>query len=567
MTEATRSLTLDPGNASAHRFLADTYATQPRTEIAQVSELLQAQLLQNININPVQPSLAETRLTFANAGLLGGGFNEFSPVFERNQVRLDLSGVVGNNQTYGNEAVVSAIYDGLSLSAGQFHYQTNGFRQNNDLTHDIYNVFAQAAISPTFNVQAELRSRRTESGDLRLNFDPHSFSPDWDRDLDQDTARIGARYSPAPGNDVIASVIYSNRNDKITDTSLGDFFSSFSDNRAEQSGVQGEAQWILSRERYNVRSGIGAYNIDARIRLSSESEGFFPSRTRADQTIEQYSGYVYGDVVLPADVTWTLGVSYDSYKEADTEFDLIAPKLGVQWAMTDALRLRAAAVRTLKPALLANQTIQPTQVAGFNQFFDDTNGTKSWLYGVGIDARLAKRLYSGIEASYRDLDESSLVDGISQSATAEESGARAYLNWAPHPDWAFSAELLYDRYQRNGSDLDVPNDVTTYAAPLAVRYFSPTGIFAGAGVSFVHQDVERPSGSPSPEGNDTFYVLDAGVGYRFPHRRGLVSVGMQNVFDRDFNYQDDNYRKTGNDPALSPYIPDRTIIGRLTVNF
>ncbi len=218
VTEATRSLTLDPGNASAHRFLADTYATQPRTEIAQVSELLQAQLLQNININPVQPSLAETRLNFATAGLLGGGFNEFSPVFERNQVRLDLSGVVGNNQTYGNEAVVSAIYDGLSLSAGQFHYQTNGFRQNNDLSHDIYNVFAQAAISPTFNVQAELRSRRTESGDLRLNFDPRSFSPDRDRDLDQDTARIGARYSPAPGNDVIASVIYSNRNDKLTNT-------------------------------------------------------------------------------------------------------------------------------------------------------------------------------------------------------------------------------------------------------------------------------------------------------------------------------------------------------------
>ncbi len=109
--------------------------------------------------------------------------------------------------------------------------------------------------------------------------------------------------------------------------------------------------------------------------------------------------------------------------------------------------------------------------------------------------------------------------------------------------------------------------MSTYAAPLSVRYFSPSGIFAGAGVSFVYQDVKQRSGSPFPEGDDTFYILDAGVGYRFPHRRGLISVGVQNVLDHDFNYQDDSYRKTGNDPALSPYIPDRTIIGRLTLNF
>ncbi len=60
INEATKSLSYDPANAGAHRFLSDVYATQPRREIARVSELLQAQLLQDININPVQPSLSET---------------------------------------------------------------------------------------------------------------------------------------------------------------------------------------------------------------------------------------------------------------------------------------------------------------------------------------------------------------------------------------------------------------------------------------------------------------------------------------------------------------------------
>ena len=61
------SLTLDPGNSSAHRFLSDAYIGVPRREIARVSELLQAQMLQDININPVQPSLAETNLSLAGA--------------------------------------------------------------------------------------------------------------------------------------------------------------------------------------------------------------------------------------------------------------------------------------------------------------------------------------------------------------------------------------------------------------------------------------------------------------------------------------------------------------------
>ena len=92
INEATKSLSLDPANAGAHRFLSDVYATQPRREIARVSELLQAQLLQDININPVQPSLSETNLgIITGGGPARPGFNEFTPLFERNQAQLNVS--------------------------------------------------------------------------------------------------------------------------------------------------------------------------------------------------------------------------------------------------------------------------------------------------------------------------------------------------------------------------------------------------------------------------------------------------------------------------------------------
>ena len=181
-----------------------------------MSELLQSQLLQDININPVQPTLSESGFNvISSGGPARPGFNEFTPLFERNQAQLNTTGVIGNNSTRGGETVLSGIYDKLSLSAGQYLYKSNGFRKNFDLRDDISDLFAQAAVTPELNVQAEFRRRRVETGDLGLFFDPLlRRKPGFERDLDQDTGRFGARYSPTPQSDIIYSFIYSKRHEK-----------------------------------------------------------------------------------------------------------------------------------------------------------------------------------------------------------------------------------------------------------------------------------------------------------------------------------------------------------------
>jgi len=76
LVEGWKSVNTDPGNYSAHRFLADSYAALPRHEIARVSELLRSQLLQPINITPVQPQLAESNLKILEgAGPSAPSFN------------------------------------------------------------------------------------------------------------------------------------------------------------------------------------------------------------------------------------------------------------------------------------------------------------------------------------------------------------------------------------------------------------------------------------------------------------------------------------------------------------
>jgi outer membrane receptor protein involved in Fe transport len=73
--------------------------------------------------------------------------------------------------------------------------------------------------------------------------------------------------------------------------------------------------------------------------------------------------------------------------------------------------------------------------------------------------------------------------------------------------------------------------------------------------------------STKAQGKDDFVVVDVAVGYRLPNRLGIVSLGIKNLFDEDFRYQDDTYREFSDEPATGPYFPERTIAGQVTLNF
>lgn len=571
LREATRSLAADPGNASAHRFLSDIYGGVRRREIARVSELLQAQLLQHVNINPVQPSLSETSLNVATGGPADPGFNEFTPLFERNRVQLNAAGVVGDEDTLGGEAVVSALHDWFSVSVGTFGYTTDGFRSNFDLEHEIHNVFAQAALTPELNLQLEFRHRESEEGDLRQDFDPDDFSRGRERTLDQDIARLGLRYSPTASNDFLFSAIGSRRDERIEDSSLFGPFLIDSDSRVDDDAYQIEGQHLFRTRRLNTTTGLAHADVDRELDIALDLDGRpFPD-FRLPTEISHTRGYGYLNLNLPDPVTWTVGLSVDDYEEGDLKVGKVNPKLGVQWQLTDDVLLRAALFRTVKPALVSNRTIEPTQVAGFNQFFDDINGTAAWRYGVGLDWQLTREVHAGVEASWRELDEPLVLGDNFRYESREEQLYRTYVGWTPLPWLAVHAELAYDRYEsESGIATDfnnLPEEVETLSLPLALRFFLPNGFFAGLGATYVHQEVDRSSLSSRAEGSDDFIVADASIGYRLPGRRGILSLEVRNLFDEGFQFQDDSYREFRDEPSVGPYIPERQIRLRFAVNF
>jgi outer membrane receptor protein involved in Fe transport len=262
----------------------------------------------------------------------------------------------------------------------------------------------------------------------------------------------------------------------------------------------------------------------------------------------------------------TLGLSADDYNQASIDREKINPKIGLQWNLTDRIRLRAAAFRTVKPMSVANRSIQPTQVAGFDQFFDEVDGTVAWRYGLGLDARITPNLLAGIEISARDL--------TVPTSTASNLGSdwrenlyRTYVYWTPRRDLAVSSDLQVDFFESDVAG-SIVRQVETWSLPFSVFYFHPSGFFAGTSLQLVYQKVDSSPESAFPPGSSDFAVVDAVVGYRFPHRYGMISLDATNLFDTDFKFQDNSFLVPPTERAIiSPFIPERRVLARFTLNF
>jgi hypothetical protein len=230
----------------------------------------------------------------------------------------------------------------------------------------------------------------------------------------------------------------------------------------------------------------------------------------------------------------------------------------------------------VKQALVANRTLDPTQVGTFDQFFDEANATQYQRYGLGLNWQAFRDLTIGAEATWRDLQEPNINAEATAAVLLHDDAREAlhqfYLYWTALDRVAVRAAAVYDDYNKVSDDFSIfagstlPLQVSTFSVPISASYFDPSGVFAYAGGSYVNQNVERLAELPN-QGQDQFFVVDVGLGFRFPKRLGIASFQILNLLDQEFNYQDNTYRTFSDEPAVGPYFPDRTLFGRITFNF
>ncbi len=551
---------------SGHRFLADSYNSLPRHEIAQASELLQSQLLQPINSAPVSSSSSSSfsiqsqtdrsasdnirsLLLIDTNGPTEASLNEFRPLFNRNKISLFSSGVIGNQDTLGDEVVISGIKDNFSFSLGQSHFQSEGFRNNNDTRNDAYNIYLQNKLIDDTHIVAEYRYLKAEQGDLQQRFNG-DFASDLRKNLQAHLGRFGFHHTWSQQHALSGSFVYVDSNSAVQRI----LESNSIDTKINNQDFNIELQDSFKKKDFSLISGFGYYNRDQNRRVTG-----LVRESSLHQKESNYNGYLYSQFNLGKKFDLTIGLSADASDidgtDANTHIHL-NPKFGLTWKPTLDTTARLAAFRTSKRKLATNQTLEPTQIAGFNQFFDDIEDAVSWRYGIGIDHRLFSNLFAGIELSTRDLDNPKAVSW-------REDVGRSYLYWAPHPWWSLSTDYFYEYLDHKGSFAEAFNFTRTHRIQLGLTFVHPSGFTARLSPSFVYQKGEFFNFSTSSEarpGNDQFIVVGIMTGYRLPKRYGFLSIRIENLFDEHFNFQE-------TDQKQPLFEKERRIIGGLTLNF
>jgi len=551
LVHAWTALADDPSDFSAHRLLSDTLAKQPNSDAARTSELLQSQLLQPLNSTPVQPLLAEnSQFLNGNLGPSSLSMNEFNPVFDRNRNLTLASGLVGGNDTYGDELVHSGLHNNWSYSLGQYHYQTSGYRANNYINADLYNAFVQNQVSSTFSVQAEYKHKNISAGYLDSTFFPldsvsQQLFDHRNRQNNKDNYRLGFHWQPDQQSHLLGSYIhfdqtaptaYSAFNLLIppppTSIPIPSLYNQFA-----LHGNQAEMQYQRNFSGLQTLLGSSLAEVHAN---SSGNTGITNNET-------QLNSYLYNYYSFPANIKWTIGVSYTGLRDvgpAVNSTNTVNPKFGMAWQLTPQTVLRAAYLQNTKNFAFADQSLEPTQLAGFNQLFDDPILSRSTRYGVGIDQDVNHAIKMGAELSQRDINTSNYIHPW------QETRYRAYLLTILNPRWLANLEFFRERYTDNQN-----LETETQYIPLTISYYDPSGWYIQNKNTQYFQSVVQRNQTALQSGEDSREFIDLTLGYRLPKRQGIVELGLQNLLNQHYQYQSYLLRNSSIDNRYASQMP------------
>jgi tetratricopeptide (TPR) repeat protein len=566
LSEGYKSVNGDPASPAAHRFLSETFLALPRHESASDSELLQSLLLQPLNVNPPRPRLSREGLGIID--LLGPsrvGYNEFSPLFAGDGLGLLTDGFAGDRGTAGGNLLVNGLYHDLSGSVGQFYSRTEGIHANGDLRRRVTDLIFQPALAEHGSLFAEYRYSDLDAGDPQNRFNLTNFNPIERQTDDARQYRVGGRVDGGPGVTFVG--VWTGANAYAL-TAPG----TVSLHEHEDANT-GEGAVYLTGERFNIIAGGNVFA--GRDQLGPIVLGRALPVTSSPSN--DHGAWLYGNIAPDPAVRLTLGGHFDELRTivGRTQFD---PKLGLSWDVLPNTTLRAAWFAALKrpligdPSLRSGQTIEPTQVAGFNQLFDDLTGSKTRRWGIGVDHKFPHVLFesdtllAGAEWSQRQLDVPISVTSGPTTTILElgwkERFGRAYLSWLPTERIAVNIALDWERLHRTvlADTLDGFTEIQLLRVPFELRYFDPTGLFGLVRTTLVREAGEfvavTPPSAVTP-GKDTFATVDVGIGWRLPGRAAIATLEAQNLLDSHFHYQD-------TDPLNPRILARRTILARVT---
>jgi Tfp pilus assembly protein PilF len=530
-----------PGNHSAHRLLASAYADQPRHDIARVSEVLQSQIRQ-----PVSNASASPLLSVDNLGILRGtgpsqlGLNEFNELFVSDGLRMDFDGVAGERGTWGDQFQLRALHGSWSAAIGQLHYETDGFVDNDAAEKDLYDVQVQKQLRWNSSIQLDVKRTEFSIDDNFFSFDPDLELPVTISET-SDAYRLSGHHLTSAGSDWIWTAAYEDRY-RLVESIPFDFSITDTDAVTYAAEIQHTKDWGAAR----TVAGVG---------YADEDDDFLIEQTGGRSRAA--NAYVYGHWESPDGKFRAIaGIAADWYRRSNVgsapgiSRERASPKLALTWMPRATSTLRLAAFSAMRRPMIASQTVEPTQLAGFNQYFSgfeqlygDREATISDRIALAYDQAMPGGFFGGVEISRRDLSVPAL--DLDRDVSWDESAGRGYLyktvsslgrsGLPARLSAVATLDVEYESIERPqllpGSEGILELDTTR--VPVGFRVFDDRGVSFRIGATYVRQDGRFSVGDGSPvfERDDEAWILDAAVDFKLPRRHGLVTVGVLNAGD------------------------------------
>jgi hypothetical protein len=474
-------------------------------------------------------------------------------LFEQNGLHIRAFGVVAEDDTKGDQEILHGLTGPLSFAASRFRFETEGFRANNDRIETLDDGFLQARLGDRLSAQFEATRVRQTSGDVRYAFDP---TPDtFARFLtEQEIYRAGLRVQPSPGSQFLVSIYHSQRYDDLSAPGFPAILTQLGE------GDKTEAQYAFVVDELRGLFGMSYFEAD-------KTDGGLVIGTPISFRPIHFNSYGYAYVPVPALNLWLqAGVSYDRLRSQETgDLRSTNPKLGLIWAPSPGTTLRLARATTLRRQFMTDQSLEPTQVAGFAQYHDDREGAIARLTALSVDHVVINRVFIGATLAKRDISSPLIIDLATNQRSFDpwkEREGTVYAAWAATAALLFGAEARWERFERPfRSDFLGFITVETWYAPLSVRFFPREDLSLSVISTYVDQDGRFFDVTQTQfDGHESFWTTDAALDYRLPRRSGALSVGVRNAFDERFLLQSTEYGSTR--VAMT-----RQVFARLSIGF
>ena len=291
--------------------------------------------------------------------------------------------------------------------------------------------------------------------------------------------------------------------------------------------------------------------------------------------ISRRSLFSYGQWRVGDDgVTLHGGAEYLRFEDLGSpSVERLNGKIGASFRSTTGTTLRAAIFRGVKGAKYDKESLEPTQFVGFNQSFDDFNGTRWTRSALAVDQRFLGGIRAGLELSRRKLDIPGLgcdtQDNPDCLARWQERLHRAYLALPFGNRVVLSSEWRHENSRLVAGVADslggvLPYGLLTDLLPLRLWFKAGSGDMLLETWGVRQRATLRDSSGQDISGRTAFSITNLRYSLPFGDKRLLASFTVNNVFDRRFRFQNDDYN---GDPKAPLFHPQRSGFFQLTYRY